>query len=296
MDLFEQIYKETFLLESVSNTKINKAISGMHPVSIVYDDQKGGKGKGPRIIYPVAYGLTTANNPVVRAFQPSGDTKRGVPKWKYFRVDRIKSWNIDMKNKFDGDSLEGFMSNGSSETGDDSMSVIYNIAPIGNARYIHKQNKLKNSDFSNEKEIEIDDKPITKDDVKNIDVEETPKTQTNSKYSAKQIINNLISRIKDSNFGQKVQNILGKKENPIDNTEQKTDINNNLMTAPDAKPVTKQEINNGEETGEKEENNSIPKQTDEPVTHDDVSNVKDNELTKSYNDMMNRMNNLYKEE
>ena len=152
MSLFEEICNETFvLIEGVSNTKINKAINGMHPVTISYDDGKGGNGKGLRTIYPVAFGLTSAENRVIRAFQPSGDTKRGIPKWKYFRVDRIKSWDMNEKIKYDGDKLEGFMSDGKSKSGDDLMSVVYNIAPIGNARFIRKQNKSGKQELSNDK-------------------------------------------------------------------------------------------------------------------------------------------------
>ena len=45
-----------------------------------------------RIIEVYAYGLTKAGNPVIRAFQPYGDTSSRVPSWKFFRIDRIIYW------------------------------------------------------------------------------------------------------------------------------------------------------------------------------------------------------------
>jgi hypothetical protein len=46
----------------------------------------------------MALGRTKKGFPVVRAFQVSGNSRRGAPKWKFFRLDRITSWR-PMKNK-----------------------------------------------------------------------------------------------------------------------------------------------------------------------------------------------------
>lgn len=309
MTLFEEICNETlFLTESVSNTKINNAINGMHPVTIVYDDKQGGGGKQWRLIYPVAYGLTSAGNPVIRAYQTNGDSKRGLttppnnreqPKWKYFRVDRIKSWNMDKTQRFDGDDLIGF-----NEEGDDSMSVVYNIAPIGAAKQIHRQKKQQNQDkeFSNNKEIEIDDKPITKDDVNGIETTSNETEQPQNKYSAKQVINNLINRIKNSKIGNGVKNIFAQKnnniqQNTIDNNQQNNNINDvNKLNAPDTKPIEKNDIkgtNQDIDTTVGITNNNV---NDKPITKNDVNNIQDNELTRTFNDLTNRMNNLNKEQ
>ena len=141
MNLFEEIVLESSLLtEGISVDSITNAINGLHPTWITYDDTKGGGGKARRLIYPVAYGLTSAGNPVVRAFQPQGSSKRGLttppndreyPKWKYFRVDRIKFWRTVNSNTYNTDELVGF-----NEEGDKSMSEVYVIAPIGNAKKI----------------------------------------------------------------------------------------------------------------------------------------------------------------
>ena len=85
--------------ESVSGDEVLDAIHNKRYVRIKYDDgeppRKGidkGNPKGSRVILPMAYGTTKAGNPVVRAFQWNGNSRRGAPKWKFFRLDRITSW------------------------------------------------------------------------------------------------------------------------------------------------------------------------------------------------------------
>lgn len=290
MDLFEEIVRETFLInESVSINGINDAINGMHPVWMTYDDEQGGSGKNRRLIYPVAYGLTTKGNPVIRAFQPQGSSKRGLttppndreyPKWKYFRVDRIKNWRMISSRTFSDVGLDGF-----NENGDDSMSIVYTIAPIGGAKNLPKQKP------------DIGYKPITKQDVENIptEPEQTPTPSTTStKQSATQVVNNILNNIKNTGT-----NIEKKTPENLDNLKTNTDINtnNNNLTAPDTEPITKQEIGqtaSPEEKGEK----PVEKPVDEPVTKQDVNSeteeVKNNKLTDSFNDMMSRWNNLEK--
>ena len=85
--------------ESVSGEEVLDAIHNKKYVRIKYDDGKPamkgvdkGNPKGSRVILPMAYGTTKAGNPVVRAFQWNGNSRRGAPKWKFFRLDRITSW------------------------------------------------------------------------------------------------------------------------------------------------------------------------------------------------------------
>ena len=295
MDLFEEIVKQTFLInESISINGINDAINGLHPVWITYDDEQGGGGKARRLIYPVAYGLTSKGNPVIRAFQPQGSSKRGLttppnnremPQWKYFRVDRIKFWRVVSSQTFDGDRLEGF-----NQEGDDSMSMVYTIAPIGNAKQLSRQKP------------EIGYKPITKQDVENIPTEEEPKEATPQykeqprRYSAKQVVNNILNRIKSG-----TQKIFNKKQpETIDNLEKNSNLttDNNNLTAPETEPISKQDVGQTKTTiPTKPVTNAKP--DDEPVTKQDVNNseeetVENNKLTNSFKDMMSRWNNLNK--
>lgn len=88
------------LNEDVDGTKVLDAIDNHYYVRIKYDDGKKGspKSKKSRIIQPMAFGTTKAGFPVVRAFQLNGNSRRGAPNWKFFRLDRIVSWR-PMKNK-----------------------------------------------------------------------------------------------------------------------------------------------------------------------------------------------------
>lgn len=296
MNLFEEIVIESSLLtEGVSVDSITNAINGLHPAWITYDDTKGGGGKARRMIYPVAYGTTTAGNPVVRAFQPQGSSKRGLttppndrefPKWKYFRVDRIKFWRTVNSRTYNENELVGF-----NDEGDKSMSEVYVIAPIGNAKKINRSDIQTKRESGETPTKSFEPKPITKDEVENINV--TPQTQPSQKrFNVKNTIDSIISNIK--NFGKNTNKNL-------DNTTEEPYINTaSTINAPDTKPVTKDEIGTSINDTEKQPVNQLPKPNDEPVTKDEVENsgtendLKENILSKSYNDMMNRMNNLYK--
>lgn len=298
MTLFENISEETFLLlEEVSGDRISNAINGLHPAWIVYDDKQGGKGKNRRLIYPVAYGKTKTGNFVVRAFQREGSSKRGLttppndremPQWKFFRTDRIKSWRTISSNTYKPDELVGF-----NPEGDESMTDIYCIAPIGNAK-----------DFVKKDEPKITMKPITKQDVDNsgketqTQVQQTsePEQQTtqNRKLSAKEIVNNIWDNIKTG-----AKSIFDKKN--VENDEQNTNINNRV-NAPETKPVTKQEVDSLQQQGNQAVNNTTntdttKKLSDEPITKQEVDGEEENieSIKNSFNEMLNRMNNLYKD-
>lgn len=92
---------KNLLKEDVSSDEVLDAIRGKYHVRIKYDDgmeDNGGNPKGSRVIQPMALGTTKKGYPVVRAFQVSGNSRRGAPKWKFFRLDRVTSWR-PMRNK-----------------------------------------------------------------------------------------------------------------------------------------------------------------------------------------------------
>mgnify|MGYP003290362276 CR=1 FL=1 len=84
------------LLENISPLDISSAINDKRCIIINYhyDD---GSFSGDRLIEPYVYGTLTSGNEAIRAFQYEGVSKRGVPKWKLFLVDRIQSWNPTRK-------------------------------------------------------------------------------------------------------------------------------------------------------------------------------------------------------
>lgn len=113
-----------FLNEAIDSESVLSAIRSKTKVRIRYDDgqeDNGGNSKGSRIIMPMAIGTTKKGYPVVRAYQEGGGSRRGAPKWKFFRLDRITSWT-PLRNKrffqapdlynYDGDkSMATFVDN-----------------------------------------------------------------------------------------------------------------------------------------------------------------------------------------
>ena len=87
---------KNLLKEDVSSDEVLDAIRNKYHVRISYDDDmpdNGGNPKGSRVIQPMAIGTTKKGYPVVRAFQVSGNSRRGAPQWKFFRLDRVTSWS-----------------------------------------------------------------------------------------------------------------------------------------------------------------------------------------------------------
>jgi hypothetical protein len=122
VNLLFEIYKKLILKEAVSTNSITNSIENKYRVTINYEgDPSHGVAPGLRTIEVYAYGLTSAGNPVIRAYQPYGDTATKVPGWKFFRIDRIKSWKPTY-------SLVTTPAPGFNPSGDRSMSEVYSIA------------------------------------------------------------------------------------------------------------------------------------------------------------------------
>lgn len=117
-----EIYNKLVLNESVNVNSITDSIKNRYQATINYEgDPEHGVAPGIRVIQAYAYGLTKAGNPVIRAYQPYGDTVSTVPAWKFFRLDRIKSW----KPSYAKTTTPAPKFN---PNGDKSMSIVYTIA------------------------------------------------------------------------------------------------------------------------------------------------------------------------
>ena len=156
MKLFEKILKTLLTEDKVSVEDVTNAIDNHNRIIINYHSKGEDKNTGARVIEVYAYGLTKAGNPVLRAFQPFGDTTSRVPSWKFFRLDRISVWQptkqiFDRPADFYYKNLGEFNPNG-----DETMSVVYKIASFGND--------------INQKDVETS-QPKTKEDVYKTDTE-----------------------------------------------------------------------------------------------------------------------------
>lgn len=131
------------LKESVSPQNVIDAIKKRYEVKIRYEADDTPKGKGERIIQPVAYGLTKAGNPVIRAFQPYGDTKTKTPHWKMFRLDRIQGWKGMPKKKFTEPPGDTGAEGAFNPKGDNTMSTVYVIADFETPKTRYERGGLK---------------------------------------------------------------------------------------------------------------------------------------------------------
>ena len=131
MDFLEQIFQE-LLTEEARTVDVVDAIKKRYEAKITYKADNDPKGSGERIIQPVAYGTTKAGNPVIRAFEPYGDTKTKVPAWKFFRLDRITSWKALRQNKFSEPPADQWRMSGAegkfNESGDETMAEVFLVA------------------------------------------------------------------------------------------------------------------------------------------------------------------------
>lgn len=122
-----EAYKKIYLKENIEPDEVEKAIENRERILINYKSKGEDKNMGARMIEIYAYGLSLGGNPVIRAFQPFGDTTTRTPNWKFFRLDRITSWKPTGQH-FNAPPNEKYNNLGAFNPKDDkSMSVIYRI-------------------------------------------------------------------------------------------------------------------------------------------------------------------------
>jgi predicted DNA-binding transcriptional regulator YafY len=82
------------IVEVASIDRVVDAINKRKKVVIYYDGDEPG-GKGLRVIEPVCYGYSKADNPVLRAWDDEGAShsaylgEKPLPGWRLFRIDKI---------------------------------------------------------------------------------------------------------------------------------------------------------------------------------------------------------------
>ena len=278
MGLLREILKEAFLLrEDASVNAINNAVNNMHPVHIVYNGPSG-TGNGDRVIYPVAYGISTAGNPVVRAFQPQGSTSSEVPAWKFFRLDRIKRWENDNSTTFNPAELNGF-----NENGDEQIETLYAISPIGNAK--PEAEPKEKPEQEPEKPVKIlTGHPVRKGEVDNGGAD---KNTEKKYYTANDAVQDIL-RTSNPKIGQKQDKNIDKVAGQDYNSKETQPVR-------DALPVTKTDIDGPGAETEPQERNPELYGNEGPVMKTDLE-PKTDTLGDSFKDMMGRMNGLNNDE
>ena len=157
--MLTELLENILLNESVSVSEIDDAIDNHKRIIINYHSYGEDIATGARIIEVYAYGVTKAGNPVIRAFQPYGDTRSKVPSWKFFRLDRISYWK-ETNQTFSEPASDIYKGLGDfNPDGDETMGIVYKIAKFGNKNTIDKDNMVMNTN------------PKLKDDVFKTDSE-----------------------------------------------------------------------------------------------------------------------------
>lgn len=124
---------QILLEESVEQNRIIEALKQHRCVTFRYDSTDGkGMNTGKRFVVPFSYGVTKAGNPVLRGFQPYGDTTTQTPHWKLFRLDRIKGWKPTNKI-FTKEQIDSYNSYGEANyDGDRTMANVYMTVSFNN--------------------------------------------------------------------------------------------------------------------------------------------------------------------
>lgn len=235
MTLFENIINEIIGNNETGNPnvtlkKIEDAIRNHWATEIKYQSEidTDKKHVRKRYIFPVAYGVSKSGNDVIRAFQSMGDTNTVIPKWKFFRIDRIKSWVNKPKTNFDTKKL-GDANSPYNPNGDKSMTKIYMQATTGKGKILKSKNIKPISKAKEEKPI-ITPNPITKTDIKNI--EKNIDNDINNTYNNKNITNqntlktNIDKPILKADLSQQDNNLQNVTNNTVYNINKEKDNEN----------------------------------------------------------------------
>jgi predicted DNA-binding transcriptional regulator YafY len=117
-----ELLSEIFLTEAFepNHQSLVDLVTNKRIISFYY---KGSKevAAGWRTVEPVCYGERRGIR-YLRAWQQAGKTATIVPSWKFFRVDRIKNWNLS-SNKVNDKARDKF-----NPKGDKLLDKIYAIS------------------------------------------------------------------------------------------------------------------------------------------------------------------------
>jgi ribosomal protein S17 len=202
------------ILSEQQDTKtmlLRKAIGERLPITINYSGPSNEVKSGKRIdIQPVIMGKNAkSGNPVIWAFVSKGVSKKGLPNWKMFRVDRIKEVNINMgAQPFKLSDVPGFVK-GKAPSAMKSLSSVDILSPYwfeDDKRYakspITKPAPKPQPTAQPKPQPQKQTVPVPQEPVK----PEEPKTIENPETSNKDYTNDIVNLLKT-----KVNDVNGQK-------------------------------------------------------------------------------------
>jgi len=112
MEILSEIANGLLLEQGDTLEVLRTAITERQPISIYYSGPAGEVREGQRVdIEPIVLGKNAkSGNLVIWAYVFKGVSKRGLPGWKMFRVDRIKSAKLSQigATQFELEDLPGY--------------------------------------------------------------------------------------------------------------------------------------------------------------------------------------------
>lgn len=295
--ILKDIIKKIMLQESVSISDVNDALDNHKRVIINYHTKGENKATGARVVELYAYGLTKAGNPVIRCFEPYGDSTSRVPAWKFFRLDRISNWK-ETNQTFDRPASFFYKGLGDFNPNDDeTMSVVYKIAKFGNnieknsevntpqkGPKTKEQTKQGNEVFKTDSEHKYDNirkqlnnHPITLDDLKtkNAFKNDTEKPTNDTGPKLKSTDNNKSANLYKTDTERGIENLRKQLENPrkLDLDTLRDRLGDTSKPIKYADLVKKMSQDNETDTNISNNNTSVPNDTEKLYKTDTERNV-----------------------
>ena len=258
INLYEAL--KTVLLNESKESDIINAINNGYRLRITYDDNlyktlynkirypKGVNPTGSRTILPYCLGEDSRSGALVlRAFQITNNaTRRGAPKWKYFKLDNITSLRVDKRRPFKFTPQEMGYPNAPDFNiqGDRLMGNIIAIKPMENMTNLGKE-KAKTEFLQTAPKIVSHDGPIpfaSQQRKKNVYTSQ-PKSKKYAQW-AKNVSdaqNDNVDRFNDDIWAQAEQERQLQQTAPKPNNTTTKPINTKTSTSPKTNGNTEEE-------------------------------------------------------
>ena len=207
--IISEILKQLLFEQDSKLMTLRKAIGERIPVTIFYSGPPEEVKSGQRIdIEPIVLGKNRkSGNLVIWAYVFNGVSKKGLPGWKMFRVDRIQSIDYNLNaEKFKLGSLPGYQK-GKAPNAMKSLSSVEIFSPywFEDDERFKKQPEVKptpSTPIQNVPPEPVSSEPVSPEPVSpEVIPNETPEI-SNNEFS-NQVYNNIKNKVKDVN-GQKV--------------------------------------------------------------------------------------------
>lgn len=215
---------------------IRKAILEKLPLTINYSGPPNEVRNGLRIdILPIVLGKNIkSGNPVIWAYVFKGVSKKGIPNWKMFRIDRIQSAKINQTlSSFNLDEIPGYIE-GKAPSVMKSLSSVDIFSPYWEENQPEREYEMMPQSQSTQQDTPTPEIQPTPQDTPTTDDQPTPEVQPSSepetivkptisnKNHGLDVYNEMLPKIKDvdgvktistTDYENAINDIYRKKDN-----------------------------------------------------------------------------------